>query len=652
MKKYTTLLLLFSFFFASAQQDYETLKKLMLTNPDSTVRLIDQLQPLVKDQDSSIRYEIIKTKALVYLNKLELAEQLADSIVTTTNNDFLKLEANYIKGAFFFYAGQFNEGLAFYKTLFREANQLKDTAMVGKISANLSANFIRQNKYDSALVYLEYSLAIDIANNDSNYIASDYNFFGTCYNKLKLYDQAKEELFKALRYKPDPITKANTFYNIAMSNLKLLELDSAIYYAKLSQDLYTAYNNEYSLIRVYSLIGVIWQGAQEYSNAILYHEKTVELAEKRGDERALSIAYNNLSVCYLGENNATKAVQYAILAFEINSKNQNIEFATNSSENLALAYALQGKVDSTIKYIDVSDSLREKFLQNSYYDKLSSVQGKLQLAEKETELAKNELELEKKEAALANYKFQVIIIIASIVLVLLIILLLFIQFKNKQKQQFQAAIIQEKQAGLNREIDASENERKRISKELHDGIGQELSALKMNLGSLLNELPEDAPSIENKLKTITNQLSESADEVRNISHRMMPRALIDGNLQDAINDLFVKTFQYSEIDYKFEHSNFTYKLPKTLEISFYRILQELVNNIIKHSKAKTIEVQLYETSKSVILHVEDDGVGSKNINSSGHGMFNIKNRVEMFKGKVNIDSEVNRGTSVTVSVPK
>jgi signal transduction histidine kinase len=198
-------------------------------------------------------------------------------------------------------------------------------------------------------------------------------------------------------------------------------------------------------------------------------------------------------------------------------------------------------------------------------------------------------------------------------------------------------------------VSATEDERKRISKDLHDGIGQQLSALKLALQNFQNQLENN--ELKKQLGIISQRFSRSADEVRSISHQMMPRSLMEMGLLSAVEDLLRSSFQFSKIDYEFEHYGIDGRFQERIEISLYRILQELVNNIIKHSEATTVHVQLLKTGGKLILIVEDNGRGLSNQEISGHGLLNIKNRLDIIKGKVNYEPSPNSGTLATVTIP-
>ena len=155
-----------------------------------------------------------------------------------------------------------------------------------------------------------------------------------------------------------------------------------------------------------------------------------------------------------------------------------------------------------------------------------------------------------------------------------------------------------------------------------------------------------------KKQHIIKNLGEAAQEIRQISHQMMPRSLEEVGLVPSLEDLFSKTFTQTSIKCSFEYNNVEQRYPKDVEISLYRIVQELLNNIIKHSHANNVAVQLYTINKKLIMTVEDDGIGfDVKVKSSGHGLLNIKSRIETLNGNFECESVENTQTVITLSVP-
>src|SRR5690554_4341700 len=190
------------------------------------------------------------------------------------------------------------------------------------------------------------------------------------------------------------------------------------------------------------------------------------------------------------------------------------------------------------------------------------------------------------------------------------------------------AIAGEQTKRLDAVIEATETERKRLAKELHDGIGQQISSIKLGLSNFFNSLTSSTDVEEKRIQKIQKVVDESARDVRNLSHQMMPKALTEVGLEPALHDLFDKSLGLVGLDYEFDAVVGKNRLPEKVEINLYRIAQELVNNCIKHSGATNINIELVETPRRVNFNFEDNGKGFDSTNSNGHGVLNMKSRVD------------------------
>jgi len=134
---------------------------------------------------------------------------------------------------------------------------------------------------------------------------------------------------------------------------------------------------------------------------------------------------------------------------------------------------------------------------------------------------------------------------------------------------------------------------------------------------------------------------------------MMPRILQEDGLIPALSDMLEKSFRFSPIQYEFEHYGISDRFREGVEIGLYRISQELVNNIIKHSGANRVSVQLFKNGKYLVLLVEDNGKGFEmnELEKSGIGLMNITSRVETIQGEFNLSPSPQSGTLATIRIP-
>ena len=223
-------------------------------------------------------------------------------------------------------------------------------------------------------------------------------------------------------------------------------------------------------------------------------------------------------------------------------------------------------------------------------------------------------------------------------------LLLFVYFQTRKTQQQKIINLENEKENiaLKSLIAGEEKERSRIAKELHDGIGSLLAASKMHASKLLLKNPETDP-------TLLNLLDSASKETRRISHNLLPESLMNKGLDVALQDFISSINESQLLNANYQSINLSGSLPQPLQLSIYRIVQELINNIIKHSEATEALVQLNQNKSKLIITVEDNGKGfSFDKSKSGIGLQNIKSRLSLLKGKMEVDSNESMGTSVYI----
>ncbi|WP_186757622.1 sensor histidine kinase [Echinicola salinicaeni] len=219
--------------------------------------------------------------------------------------------------------------------------------------------------------------------------------------------------------------------------------------------------------------------------------------------------------------------------------------------------------------------------------------------------------------------------------------------KKVKEQQFRSALI----------LEGQEEERKRISRDMHDGIGQLLSAMKFNLEGI-HSVNTDIE--RNKLKTSKDLLKNVIKEVRRISFNLTPSALSDYGIVPVLNKFCREISKLSDLQVNFENqTGFLTRLEGKVENNLYRICQEAVNNAIKYAEATEVRITLSHNSQYLNLEISDDGKGfdmkkleeKGHFSASGHGLFNIRERANFINGQCTIFSERGKGTKISINVP-
>jgi len=208
-------------------------------------------------------------------------------------------------------------------------------------------------------------------------------------------------------------------------------------------------------------------------------------------------------------------------------------------------------------------------------------------------------------------------------------------------------------------IEGEDRERKRIARELHDGIGQYLTAANMNLEAIKKDITELSEKRKNQFSKGLGLVKESINEIRNISQNLMPKAIEDYGLVKAIEALVENYENSTDIKYSFNNNLEEELLGEQEKLNIYRIVQEAVHNAVKHAECTKIFIQLYQEDHMVFLTVEDNGVGlsfsgngnGEDRNGHGLGLQSIRSRTKAMSASISFDSAPQKGTVVFLWVP-
>lgn len=204
-------------------------------------------------------------------------------------------------------------------------------------------------------------------------------------------------------------------------------------------------------------------------------------------------------------------------------------------------------------------------------------------------------------------------------------------------------------------VETQEKERNRFASDLHDSLGQQLSGIRFYISALQHGLGDDENLINQFEKTL-NGIDSAIDELRNICFNLMPRTLENHTLVYSINELASKLSATSELNIQLEHDKVLPALVKQFEIACFRIVQEFLNNAMRHGKASTVKIKISVVKKEKELHIflTDDGLGfdlEAATTKPGMGLRNIQTRVESYFGAMDFHSKQGEGTKLLMKFP-
>ncbi len=555
---------------------------------------------------------------------------------------------------------------------------------------DLGIIYFDKENYDTAILLYNKAINIRLQLKDQKGIARLYNKIGIVYQKQGLFDRALENQFKALSLfekAADQVGISYSLNNIGIVNQNMGLYEKAIEYQERSIKIKEAIGDKYGLSGSYVNIGNDFLNLKKYDIAAAYYLKAVAITRTIGDKEYLSNALNNLGNLYLITGKLTEAIPPIEESFQLRDSLHDTKGMVSCLNNLADVYIQKKMYDTAESKLNLAlnmglEAVNCKPEVNKLYftlAKLYEAKGandralgmyKLYSSTKDSlytdDLSQRFAELDTRYKSLENEKiiqqqqfdltrknYWIISISGLLVLSILLGYSWYKRYKLRQVRKIQAEIIIQQDLSTKAILQAEENERNRIAADLHDGIGQLMSAAKMNLSAFENDLLFKTADQKAAYQKAIALIDESCKEVRSISHQMMPNALLKSGLSSAIKE-FIDKIDSSIIKINLHTEGLNVRLDSNVETVCYRVIQECVNNVIKHSGANRLEISLLKDLDGISATIEDNGKGFnlKELSKfDGIGLKNIRSRIQFLKGTVDFDSEPGKGTLVAIHVP-
>jgi two-component system, NarL family, sensor kinase len=364
-----------------------------------------------------------------------------------------------------------------------------------------------------------------------------------------------------------------------------------------------------------------------------------------GNQYDVAAYYINTGDIYNRLQKPDSALVYLRQGLAIAQKIKHAEIMRDADEQLSLSFALIKKFDSAYIYQRSFAQLKDSILDENNQKEILQREARLQI-ERQRRIQQTELD---RQRLWRN------IIIGIFIFILLMVGMFYNRYRIKQKMVYQQQLNKQQNEMFNLTASVQEKERKRIAEDIHDGLGSVLSAAKLKLSSLEEDKKLLSEEQREKYRATLALLDEAAAELRNISHNIMPATLSKLGLIAALKNITDRISSHPGLQVQFETHGFDNRLEESAEISIYRIVLELLNNIVKHAQASKTVVQLIKYPDYINITVEDNGKGfdyKKAVNQNkGIGLGNIESRVNYLKGTIDVDSLPGRGTVTIIDIP-
>ena len=599
------------------------------------------------------KFKSNEDSALYYCKKVIY---LSDSI-----NYIQKLADGYrISGIALTGKGYYSTAIVYLNKSIVLYNQIYDTLSFAKAYNSIGIIHFKQANYDSAIIY---------------YIKSNKYFHklgkekGTAYNLINIakchiylyeYDKARDFLLESLVINKKHKNIRNigiTYVNLGIISKEEDNPDDALKYYNKALDIYKNLGDRTGIGHVYANMGNAFKNKGKYSTALEYMENSIKVFGEINNKDGVLSSLINLAVIYEHLRKYNKALSiYDTCKILVKELGDRGNLVTVYGNEYGIYYSLKdyrNALKYMTRYVDLKDSifnLEQSKIITDLELRYEKEKDQAQILELQNENLEKDLDLRKKTNQRNIY-------FASGAFIIVIGILLFIFYRQKvikdriiSDQKIKQLEEEKKLLAAKAIVEGQEEERKRIALELHDGIGVLLSTAKIHFANISNITPKNKETIDKASKL----LEQVSGDVRKISHNMMPGVLSKLGLNDAIEDLFENLDEMSNISAHINISGDEIRVPENTEIMLYRIFQEIINNALKHAKAKTLSLNMNYLPEKLHIQFADNGIGfnvEEKLSSKSLGLSSIQSRVDFLGGDLIIESIQGKGTTYFIQIP-
>ncbi len=521
---------------------------------------------------------------------------------------------------------------------------------------NIAATYHITGKYDSAIYYYHMALQQSEKGSIRDTTASIHLYanlasifiFLKQYNKAEYYLETGARLANTGTYKKDAgalYINFSTYYsNRSKFDLALAYAEKTLIILREHQNDVLKQNAWYTMGRAYTQLG-------KHVAAIAYFDSALSLRTPDLMNGVIKPALG-IGTTYGMLRNYDKAEHYFLMALDAAGKMKLREkVMSDILSSLAQLYGVMGRYKDAYFYRSDAASLKDSLLNADRVRTFADMEAKYQAAEKNRELAEKQLQITKKESQIRQKNLWIGGV--SISSLLFAIALVNAVRSNKHKQKLQneqlQTMKQEQEIGnLKAMVKGEEKERTRLAQELHDGIVSQLLGIKLKISLLHSNKTKMIHPDE--LGDILGQMDDTTKDLRKTAHNMLPDILMQNGLPATLAFFCDKTETNSGVEIDFQEYGPIPRFDQEIELPLYRMVQELVQNALKHSKATQILVQISYRNEILGITVEDNGIGfdptqQQNENS---GLKIIESRVQMLNGNIDLISSPDTGTIINL----
>lgn len=565
-------------------------------------------------------------------------------------------------GQFYLDKGLYEKAEQYFSKALSVRASIPDSMGIAKVYDKLSFLKTGQGEYDKAIYYSLEAIKIAESLELEEELGRFYLNLAVVYEENRDIPEAFFYYRQALDFyqaQQDTINAGRTLYNLGNLYREENKLDSAQLYYENALSQLEAVRDSTAIGAIYMGLGSVFYDQQEYAAAEVIYKKSMDLSIRRNNNLYLYYSYSNLIDLYRQEKKFEQALYYCQQAEKILEKVGGLSDRLKLANRFSDLYNALGQYEKAFEYQQKAYALNDSLFNEEKSRQITEIQTKYDTERLKRENAEKEVENQKR-----TNQMYTAYGVASFLLLSLLGGYLYYQYRQRtfkiiteQKDQIHLQEIDDlmksqELAFIGARLDGQEVERKRIAKELHDGVGSMLVAAKWQYEHALEIVGKQGGDVM-PLKKANQKLSETYEELRKVAFNVSTGNIQKAGMLTAVNDLCQTLSETGKIKARLSTFGNFDELDEKIERSLYRVIQELISNTLKHAKASKIEIQLNKLPDELNLIVEDDGQGfdPSRVNKNSLGLSSIESRIQTLNGQVDFDSGKGAGTTVIINIP-
>lgn len=610
---------------------------------------LDPFYDSLFERGNAFLYSYPDSARLVALGGLELARESGTII--------WKARFMNLKAVSYSLLSDFDSALPHYHEVLALALEMDDKDLAGAISNNLGNVFKHMGSHKEALSYFLMSREYYVKSGNLGSRAKVDNNIGIIYGEIGNFEKAMEFCHRAYDdfvLMGDSIGMDAALNNIGTIHFKSEQLDSAHYYYDKAILLQHLNQNQYNLSVSYKGKADVFFREDDHLQAIDYYQRSKELATEIGFLYQGVEAQLGLAEVHLALNESLLAEEYATVALAAARQIDAISLEKEAHRILSELHEMRGDPASGLWHYRTYHELERGLLDQTKIHQFYNLEIEELIKDSEIQ----QLEIDRQRLLLSRRAtFTWLIALAAVFTISVILFLYYIyinKIRQRQKSELNDARLRLAKEKNQAALDAEVSERKRLGLELHDGVGPLLSLAKLNVTALKNKPELQNQKLQPILQNTVDTIQEILKEIKQISNNMAPMALTEKGLAGAVRDMLNKIRHGGGYKTTFEAVGFNGPVDPYTEHALYRSIQEVLNNVITHSGASEIHLQLIRNHEDLTVMVEDNGRGfhtGQLAHVKGMGLKSASSRIKGLGGELLIDSAEGRGTIVTMIIP-